>query len=274
MSNFGLFEKKNRVLLYELVKTDFKLRYQGSFLGILWSVLRPLMTFSVMYFVFVRFLKIADPNIPNYPITMLLGISLWGFFTESTNLGMNSIVARSELLRKVNFPKYIVVMSATVTACISLLINMCVVMFFSVFSGVVFRWSAVFVISDLMVLVAISFGVSLALAVLFAKFRDIAHIWEVLMQVAMYSMPIMYPISMLDGATVFGVSVAKIVMLNPIAFVIQNVRHNLIAAEVPTLVDIYQNGWIVLVPIAIAVVLVVFGSWFFNKNSKKFAEIM
>ena len=100
----GLLEKKNRVLLYELVKTDFKLRYQGSFLGILWSVLKPLLLFAVMYVVFVRFLKFTDGT-ATYPIILLLGISLWGFFTEATNIGMNSIVARGDLMRKINFPK-------------------------------------------------------------------------------------------------------------------------------------------------------------------------
>ena len=125
-----IFSKKNRVLLYELVKTDFKLRYQGSFLGILWSVLKPLMLFAVMYFVFVRFLKITDPNIPNYPITVLLGLSLWGFFTEAAMLGMNSIVARGDLLRKINFPKYIVIISSMASALISLSINLLVVLIF------------------------------------------------------------------------------------------------------------------------------------------------
>jgi ABC-2 type transport system permease protein len=82
MMKLEIFSKKNRVLLYELVKTDFKLRYQGSFLGILWSVLKPLMLFAVMYFVFVRFLKITDPNIPNYPITVLLGLSACRIFSR------------------------------------------------------------------------------------------------------------------------------------------------------------------------------------------------
>lgn len=274
MKNFGLFEKKNRVLLYELVKTDFKLRYQGSFLGILWSVLKPLMMFVVMYFVFVRFLKITDPNIPHYPITLLLGISLWGFFTEATSLGMNSIVARGDLLRKINFPKYIVILSSMATALISLTINLGVVLLFAIISGVGFGWKIVLVPFDILLLFGAAFGFSLILATLYVKFRDISHIWDVFMQILMYSMPIMYPISLVSKVAIFGISLSKIMMINPIAFAIQDLRHNLVAREVPTFWTIFSNHLLVIIPIGIVVGLVVFGLWYFSKNSKKFAEMM
>ena len=274
MMKLEIFSKKNRVLLYELVKTDFKLRYQGSFLGILWSVLKPLMLFAVMYFVFVRFLKITDPNIPNYPITVLLGLSLWGFFTEAAMLGMNSIVARGDLLRKINFPKYIVIISSMASALISLSINLLVVLIFSILSGVNFGLQALLVPFSIVFLFAIAFGTSLILSTLYVKFRDISHIWDVVTQVLMYSMPIIYPLSMVVNVNILGISLAKIIMLNPIAFAIQDIRHNLIAKEVPTFWTIFENDWFALIPISITVFLVVFGLWFFNKNSKKFAEIM
>jgi ABC-2 type transport system permease protein len=269
-----IFSKKNRVLLYELVKTDFKLRYQGSFLGILWSVLKPLMLFAVMYFVFVRFLKITDPNIPNYPITVLLGLSLWGFFTEAAMLGMNSIVARGDLLRKINFPKYIVIISSMASALISLSINLLVVLIFSILSGVNFGLQALLVPFSIVFLFAIAFGTSLILSTLYVKFRDISHIWDVVTQVLMYSMPIIYPLSMVVNVKILGVSLAQLMMLNPIAMTIQDIRHNLIATETPTFWTLHTNYWWALIPVAITVFLVVFGLWYFNKNSKKFAEIM
>ena len=269
-----IFSKKNRVLLYELVKTDFKLRYQGSCLGILWSVLKPLMLFAVMYFVFVRFLKITDPSIPNYPITVLLGLSLWGFFTEAAMLGMNSIVARGDLLRKINFPKYIVIVSSMASALISLSINLLVVLIFSILSGVNFGLQVLLVPFSIVFLFAIAFGTSLILSTLYVKFRDISHIWDVVTQVLMYSMPIIYPLSMVVNVNILGISLAKIIMLNPIAFAIQDIRHNLIAKEVPTFWTIFDNYWFALIPISIVAFLLIFGLWYFNKNSKKFAEIM
>ena len=131
--------KYSKNLLKELVKTDFKLRYQGSFLGILWSVLKPLALFFVMYMVFVKFLKFTDGT-PTYPIVLLLGISLWGFFNEATGVGMRAIVDRGDLLRKINFPKAIIVLSTTTGSLISLAINIVVVIVFALFTGVKFTW--------------------------------------------------------------------------------------------------------------------------------------
>ena len=274
MIKIGFFEKRNRVLLAELVKTDFKLRYQGSALGILWSVLKPLMIFVVMYFIFVKFLRITDSSIPNYAITLLLGLSLWGFFTEAVTLGMNSIVARGDLMRKINFPKYIVIISSMVSALISLSINLLVVLAFAIFAGVKFQWSVLLLPFNIILLFATAFGLALILSTLYVKFRDISHIWEVFMQILVYSMPIMYPISMVTKVSIFGFSIAKIMMLNPIALAIQDIRHNLIAHETPTFWTLFENYWFALIPILITTLLVAFGLWYFNKNSKKFAEIM
>ena len=274
MIKIRFFEKRNRVLLAELVKTDFKLRYQGSALGILWSVLKPLMIFVVMYFIFVKFLRITDSSIPNYAITLLLGLSLWGFFTEAVTLGMNSIVARGDLMRKINFPKYIVIISSMVSALISLSINLLVVLAFAIFAGVKFQWSVLILPFNIILLFATAFGLALILSTLYVKFRDISHIWEVFMQILVYSMPIMYPISMVTKVSIFGVSIAKIMMLNPIALAIQDIRHNLIAHETPTFWTLFENYWFVLIPILVTTLLVAFGLWYFNKNSKKFAEIM
>ena len=274
MTKMGFFDKRNRVLLTELVKTDFKLRYQGSVLGILWSVLKPLMIFVVMYFVFVKFLRITDPSIPNYAITLLLGLSLWAFFTEAVTLGMTSIVARGDLMRKINFPKYIVILSSMVSALISLSINLLVVLAFAIFAGVKYHLTVLWLPFNIILLFAVAFGLALILSTLYVKFRDVSHIWEVFMQILVYSMPIMYPISMVSKVSIFGVSVAKLMMLNPIALAIQDIRHNLIALETPTFWTLFQNYWIAIIPISLAIFLVVFGLWYFNKNSKKFAEIM
>jgi len=103
------------VVLKELVKTDFKLRYQGSFLGIGWSVLQPLMLFCVMYAVFAKFLRMSDGT-PTYPVVLLMGISAWQFVQESTSVGLRAIVDRGDLLRKIHFPNYIVVVASTIGA--------------------------------------------------------------------------------------------------------------------------------------------------------------
>ena len=274
MKNVGILDKKNRVLLYELVKTDFKLRYQGSFLGVLWSVLKPLMLFAVMYTVFVRFLKITDGT-PEYPIILLLGISLWSFFTEATNVGMQSIVGRGDILRKINFPKYIVVLSAMTSSLISLSINLVVVFIFALFTGVKFTAWVLLLPLNIAQLFILAFGIALFLSTLYVKFRDIGHIWEVVLQVLFYAMPVMYPITQVANVKILGIEAQKIMMLNPIAQTIQDIRHNLISpSTVPTVWSIEGNVWISLIPIALTAIAFIIGLTYFRKNSKKFAEIL
>ena len=133
----GLLDRKNRILLRELVVTDFKLRYQGSVLGYIWSVLKPLFLFAILYVVFVYVLQM-DRGVPHFAVTLLLGVVLWSFFTEATSNGLGSIVNRGDLIRKLNFPKYIIVISGTISSLINLGINLLVVMLFALINGVDF----------------------------------------------------------------------------------------------------------------------------------------
>ena len=273
MKIMEFFNKKNRILLYELVKTDFKLRYQGSALGVLWSVLKPLMLFAVMYVVFVKFLKFTDGT-PTYPIVLLLGISLWSFFTEATTVGMQSIVGRGDILRKINFPKYIIILSSMFSALISLFINIIVVLIFAIFTGVKLSWLVLWLPMNFLQLFVLALGISLFLSTLYVKFRDIGHIYEVILQIVFYSVPIIYPLSQVANFKVFGISAQNIIMLNPVAQIIQDIRHNLIApVTTPTT---WGMGGILysLVPIIITIIILIIGALYFNKNSKKFAEMI
>ena len=102
-----ILSRKNKILLKELSKTDFKLRYQGSVLGYLWAILRPMMLFAILYVVFSKILRFGD-GIPHYPVYLLCGTILWNFFTECTSMGIQAIVMRGDLIRKLSFPKWII----------------------------------------------------------------------------------------------------------------------------------------------------------------------
>src|SRR5581483_3824637 len=119
----NVFKPSNRSLIRELVASDFKLRYQNSVLGYLWSLLRPLLFFGVLYVIFTKVIKVGK-GIPFYPAYLLLGIVLWTFFIEATVAGMNSIVGRGDLIRKVSIPKNIIVISTTMSALVNFLLNM------------------------------------------------------------------------------------------------------------------------------------------------------
>ena len=265
------------VVLKELVKTDFKLRYQGSFLGIGWSVLQPLMLFCVMYAVFAKFLRMSDGT-PTYPVVLLMGISAWQFVQESTSVGLRAIVDRGDLLRKTHFPNYIVVVSSTIGALISFAINFVVVLLFALFTHVHFTWRVLLLPLNFIQLYIIALGLALLLSTMYVYFRDISHIWDVLQQVLFYAMPIIYPLSMVIGNNSlrgYGLLIAKIQLLNPIAQVIQDIRHNLIAPETqPTIWTMTSNPLLRAVPIVLSILILVLGVYVFKRNNRKFAEVM
>lgn len=265
------------VVLKEMVKTDFQLRYQGSFLGIAWSILKPLMLFCVMYMVFVRFLKFSDGT-PTFPLVLLLGISLWNFFSEATSMGLNSITGRGDVLRKVDFPKIIIVISATIGSLIGLAINMCVVLLFCLLSGQVhFTWRVLLLPINFIEFYILALGCALLLATMNVYFRDIQHIWDVLQQTLFYATPIIYPLSMVEQrlGEQYGSLIEKIMLLNPVAQIIQDIRHNLIAPDTtPTIWNLCHQWWIQLIPIAIVLLCVVLGLHVFKKHDWQFAEVL
>ena len=221
------------IVLRGLVKTDFKLRYQGSFLGVAWSVLKPLMLFAVMYMVFAKF------------------------------------------LRMIHFPNYIVVVSATVGSMISLGINYIVVLIFALFNHVHFTWRVLLLPLNVLQLWVLALALALIFSTMYAYFRDIAHIWEVLQQILFYAMPIIYPLSYVTDKGGFYASVARLELLNPIAQTIQDIRHNFIAPESqPTVWNQFSQWWVQVIPLALTVILIVVGVYVFRRNSKKFAEVM
>ena len=263
-----VLNKKNRVLLAELTKTDFKLRYQGSVLGYLWALLRPLMMFAILYIVFAKLLRFGG-DIPHYPVYLLAGTTMWSFFTECTSQGIQAMVVRGDLIRKISFPKYIVVVSATLTAVINMLINLVVVVIFALINGVEPSWTWLIVPLSLVELYVLSLGISFLLGAINVKYRDITSIWDVCIQALFYAVPIIYPVSMVAESSVLA---AKIILINPIAQAIQDIRHNLITHETITTWNFLDNFWLQILPIILIVIILVFAILYFRKKSKFFAE--
>lgn len=263
-----VLNKKNRILLKELTKTDFKLRYQGSVLGYLWALLRPLMMFAILYIVFAKLLKFGG-DIPHYPVYLLTGTTLWSFFTECTNQGIQAIVTRGDLLRKISFPKYIVVVSSTLTAVINLLINLVVVIIFALINGVSpsVGWFLVFPL--VLELYCLALGISFLLGSINVKYRDISSVWDVCIQALFYAVPIIYPITIVASSSVLA---AKIILLNPIAQVIQDIRYYLITNESITTWNFLENSFIKFVPVVLVILVLGLGALYFRRKSKFFAE--
>ena len=246
------------------MSTDFKVRYQGSVLGYLWSLLRPLFMFATLYVVFVYIFKL-NKGIPHYPAYLLLGIVLWNFFLETTTIGMGSVVGRGDLLRKISIPRYLVVVSSSASALINLALNLLVVLGFALGNGVMPHISWLWLPLLLVELLIFSSAVAFFLAALFVKYRDVSYIWEVIMQGAFYATPILYSLSLVP------VRFQKWVFANPVAQIIQDARHAIITPSAITAWDSQRLRY-ALLPLIIVAASSIIAIVYFKSQSKYFAE--
>ena len=256
------------IILKQLVITDFKLRYKGSALGYLWTLLKPLAMFAVMYVVFVRFLKFGA-DVPHFAVALLLGTVLWNFFSEVTLNGMSAIVGKGDLMRKLSFPRYVVVLASAISALINLTINLVVVGVFIVMNGVELEPRALLIIPVIIELFILGLSVAFLLAAITVKLRDIGYVWELILQVGFYATPIFYPLSLVEKVSPLG---AKLMMLNPMAQIIQDARYALIAPSMPTVWSQIANIFIAAMPVVFVLILFVLSSMYFKKRSPYFAE--
>ncbi|HUC89522.1 MAG TPA: ABC transporter permease [Patescibacteria group bacterium] len=261
-----IFSKNNRTLLQELVRTDFKLRYQGSMLGYAWSLLRPLLLFVILYVVFVKFLRIGN-TIPHYPVYLLLGIVIWNFFAEVTSQGVGSIVGRGDLIRKIRIPRWIIVLSSSISALINLALNMIVIAVFMIANHVDLMHTALMLPLILLEVYVFALGLALFLSAAFVKFRDIGYIWEVILQALFYLTPIIYPIAMITNPTL-----QKILFLNPMGQAVQDARYALVTHHTVTMGSVFTSWVFMMIPILIVVSSIVIGVLYFKRESRYFAE--
>jgi len=262
------FQKTYKSLLLEMIRTDFKLRYQGSVLGYLWSLLKPLMLFAILYTVFTKFLHIGR-GVPNYPISLLLGIVMWNFFTEATTNALSSIVSKGSLIRKINIPRYLIPVAAISSAFINMSLNLVVVFIFVLFAhDTALSWFTIIAFPILLAeLVVVSVSTGFFLSALYVRYRDIEHIWDILKQAMFYTIPILYPLSLIDS-----VPLQKLIISNPLAQIIQDSRAVITHRGNLQTGDIFHNPLARLIPFALVVIALLISSAYFRKRSKYFAE--
>jgi ABC-2 type transport system permease protein len=263
-----IISKQNRALLSELVRTDFKLRYQGSILGYAWSLLRPLLLFLILYVIFVQFLKFGA-DIPHFPIYLLLGIVLWTFFADMTSQSLGSIVGRGDLIRKIRIPRWIIVLSASVSALINLGLNMIIIVVFMLFDHIDLLQTSLWLPVILIEIYILGLGLSLLLAAAFVKYRDLSYVWEVILQAGFYITPILYSMTLIKNTEYH-----KLLLLNPMGQAIQDARYALIShsPNVITIDRAFNNDLVRLAPVAFCVVVLILGVLYFRKEAKSFAE--
>ncbi|MFH1210105.1 MAG: ABC transporter permease [archaeon] len=242
-------------LIRELALTDFRLKYNNSILGYFWSLLNPLLLFGTLYIIFSIFMRF---NIENYALYLLLGIIVWNYFSEATNNAMDSIINKSSILKKIYFPRYIIVLSSNITTFIGFLLNLVVFFVFFIISGLSFKFTIILLPVYIALLFFLTYGISLILSSLYVRFRDLSHIWRVLLQIGFWATPIIYSISIIPQ------NYQKLFLLNPMALLITNFRNSVIYDSFP--------GLSLISLILLCLLIFLLGFYIFNKLADYFAE--
>ncbi|MFC1809991.1 ABC transporter permease [Patescibacteria group bacterium] len=256
MKKEKIFSKKNIRILKEIAISDFKVRYQNSLLGYFWTLIKPLLLFAVLYVVFSIFMRFP---VENYQLYLLLGIVIWNFFAEATSIALRCFETKQSLITKVYFPRIIIVIASTLTSFLTFLLNMIVFFVFLALSDVTFSFNFFFFLFYVIELYFIILGLSLILSVLYIRFRDFSHIWDVLLQIGFWMTPIIYPITLVPDAY------HKLIFLNPLARLIEYSRAVFILDHIPAF---HLNVALLLM----VTVTLIFGIFIFLKFEKRIPE--
>ena len=226
LESFGLV--KYKWLLKELIIRDLKIKYRRSVLGYLWSILNPLMLMGVLTVVFSTMFRF---DIPNYPVYLLTGQLLFGFFSESTSMAMTSILGGASLIKKVYLPKYIFPVSRVLSSFTTMLFSLVALVIVMAVTRAEYHITAILLPVVLFYLLIFSIGVSLILSVMVVFFRDIQYLYGILLTALNYLTPIFYPVSMLPQW------LKELMVLNPIYNFIEMFRKIMIYGQWPTITE-------------------------------------
>lgn len=243
-------------LVLRMAWTDLKLRYQGSVLGFVWTLLKPLMQFAVLYVVFSVFMRI---KVENYQLYLLLGVLMWNYIAEGTTGGMFALAQKANIIKKVYFPRVFVVLSASLHHLFALLLSLVIFFVFFFAAGKTLSWTAPLFVVSIALLYALVLGLSLLLSVLHLKFRDTSQIWEVMVMAGFFLSPVIYPLDVIPARY------HTLLFLNPVTGLIQYARLLLLEGQLPSLAG---TLYVTLVTFAILAL----GMWLFNRHAHMAAE--
>jgi ABC-2 type transport system permease protein len=260
-------------LTFTLARTEFKLRFFGSVLGYVWTLVRPLLLFGVLWVFFTQIAHVNNSKAPGehfYGAQLLGSIVLFTFFAEACGGAVRSVVDRENLVRKIHFPRLVIPISVVLLALFNLGLNLIVVTVFAVGSGVrpMLSWLELpLIIGMLVIFVA---GVAMLLSALFVHFRDIQPIWEVISQILFYASPVI--ISIQTVMAKLTSTQLHLYMLNPLAVIFQQFRHAIVTNATPSAGQVLGSWTALFGALAIVVVIFVVGFAVFNRAAAKIAE--
>ena len=255
-------------LLWLISLNEFKKTFFGTFLGYVWSLMRPLLLFAVLLVVFTRIIKLGG-NVEFYPVLLLFNIVVFGFFQEATGAAVGSVLAQEGIVRKTQFPRLVIPLSSVTIALFTLGLNLIVVFVFLLAFGVDPTWTWLLFPVILVLLTLFTCGASLLLSALNVRFRDVAIIWTVLATVLMYATPIIYPLEIIGPSFL-----REVLLANPLTLIFEQARHWIIEPAAPSAVAA-AGGWLHMLPATIIYLTVcVAGIWVFRREAPRIAELL
>jgi ABC-2 type transport system permease protein len=252
-------------LLYLISVTEFKKTYFGTVLGYLWSLLRPLLLFAVLLFVFTKIFRVGS-QVEHYPVLLLFNIVLFGLFQEATTQSVGSVVAQEGIVRKTQFPRLVIPLSIGFTSLFNFAVNLVAVAIFMVAFQIDPTWTWLLFPLVVAVLFALTCAVSMLLSSLYVRYRDVAIIWGVLSTALFYATPVLYPLEFVPD------SYRDLLALNPLTPLFAEARKLVIDPGAPSAVEAV-GGWAHLIPsVLIALCLCAAAVWYFHREAPRVAE--
>jgi ABC-2 type transport system permease protein len=246
---------------------QFKAKYAGAALGYVWSLVKPLSYFAVLWLVFGFLLRTSNQT-NDFAIYLLIGILLYTFFADSISVMLTSIVDGGAILRRLAFPPILVPLAASVGMSITFFINIIAIVVIVGIQRVEPRVEWLLIPPLLLELYAMCVGLGLLLAALYVRFRDVSQIWELAAQLLFFASAIFFPIGIVP------VWAQKVAFLNPFLQIMQDARHAVLGSSGPndlTVTDVYGAGGR-LIPLAIVCALLLGGYSYFSREARYFAE--
>jgi ABC-2 type transport system permease protein len=268
-SAFGGPARRFVDLLWLSSAIEFRARYATTFLGYVWTIIRPLIFFGLIFLV-MRHIFGFGKNIENYGPMLILNLVLFQYFQEATSRALRSVSSKEGLVRKMQFPRIVIPLSVSLTAGFTLLLNLLAVFTLFLISGLEPRWSWFGVIVIILALALLTTGLALILSVAFVRSEDIGEAWLLLSRMLFYASPILFPIERVPE------SVRSLVAANPLSPLLEQARVWLIDASAPTPLEAAPAGPLVgfVIPLLLTIAICVFGLWLFEREAPRVAEAL
>ena len=251
-------------LLWLIAVNKFKVTYLGTALGYIWSLLRPLMLFGVLLFVFTQIIRFQD--IENYPVFLLFNIMLFSFFAESTQQALTSVVQEEGVVRKMQFPRLAIPLAAVLAGVFNLGVSLLAVFVFFVAYGVGPYWTWLLLPVLFLPLLVITSATASLLASLYVRFRDVQIIWSVAAQALFYASPVLYTLDFVPD------HLRWIILLNPLTPIFLAAHEWIIDPSVPGAVDAAGGIPALLPSLGVFVAVCALSVWIFNREAPRMAE--